>query len=259
MAKPTIVLVHGAWHTPTHWEPLIKSLKSYGYRTRTPALPSTLDPNVPGTEIPTDQEPDIAVVRQAVMEELDLGFNVVVVPHSYGGMPAVSALTGLGPGARSEAGYKNSVVAIAAISTFVLPEGMPLHQNQSRDGGMHVIIDNLMYAKESPGPVAAFYHDVPKAEAEKWASLLKPASSIPAMMQPSKYTAYPDIPVHYLLCTDDRANPEEVQRLVVDRIKQNEKSELHVTELSCSHSPFLSRVDETTAFVRKAAGEKVAE
>lgn len=222
----------------------------------TPALPSVVDPNVPGTEVPADQEPDIAVVRNAIKAELDQGLDVVVVPHSYGGMPTISALVDLGPVARSQAGHQTSVIAIAGISTFILPAGMPINQNQSKNGGITEVRGNVMCAKESPGPVEAFYHDLPKAEGEKWAALLKPATSLPAMMQPSKYTAYEDIPVHFLLCTDDRANPVEVQRLVVDRIQQNEKAKLQVTELHCSHSPFLSRVEETTAFLRRAAGEE---
>ena len=225
----------------------------------TPALPSVVDPDVTGTKIPANQESDIAVVRNVIREELDQGSDVVVVPHSYGGMPAISALIDLNPAARAQAGHQNSVVAIAGISTFVLPEGMPIHQNQSKDGGISDIRGNFICAKESPGPVEAFYHDLPKAEGEKWAALLKPATSLPALMEPSKYTAYEDIPVHFLLCTDDRANPVEVQHLVVDRIQQNEKAKLHVTELHCSHSPFLSRVEETSAFLRTAAGEMIPE
>ena len=222
----------------------------------TPALPSAVDPTVPGTEVPADQEPDIAVVRDAINGELDLGLDVVVVPHSYGGMPAISALVDLGPVARSQAGYQTSVVAIAGISTFVLPADMPINQNQSKDGGVTDVVGNVIRLKESPGAVEAFYHDLPKAEGEKWAASLKPATSLAALVQPSKYTAYEDIPVHFLLCTDDRANPEEIQRMVVDRIQESEKAKLQVTEIHCSHSPFLSRVDETTAFLRRAAGEE---
>ena len=259
MAKPTFVLVPGAWHIPAHWGPLVKSLKSHGYKAVTPALPSAVDPNVPGTKIPADQEPDVAVVRNAIKEELDQGADVVVVPHSYGGMPTISALIDLGPAARAQAGYHNSVIAIAGISTFILPEGMPMHQNQSKDGGISEVRGDFMVARQNPGAVLAFYHDLPKAEGERWAALLKPAASLPALMQPSKYTAYEDIPVHFLLCTDDRANPVEVQHLVVDRIQENEKAKLHVTELHCSHSPFLSRVEETSAFLRAAAGEKIPE
>ena len=225
-------------------------------RTVTPALPSVVDTNVVGTEVPADQEPDIAVVRNAIKGELDQGLDVIVVPHSYGGMPTISALVDLGPVARSQAGYQTSVVAIAGISTFVLPAGMPINQNQSKDGGVSGVKGNFLYVYESPGAVEAFYHDLPRVEGEKWAASLKPTTSLGALVQPSKYTAYEDIPVHFLLCTDDRANPVEIQRMVVDRIEENAKAKLQVTEIHCSHSPFLSRVEETTAFLRRAAGEE---
>ena len=255
MAKPTFVLVHGAWHTPAHWGPLTKSLHLHGYKAVTPTLPSVIDPAVSGNDIPMDQESDIEAVRKAMMEELDQGLDVVAVPHSWAGMPTVSALIGLGPADRAKAGYSNSVTAIAGISTFIVPEGMTVHQNQTKDGGISDVKENLLVMKEEPGPVQALFHDVPREEAEQWAALLKPATSLPAMMQPSKYTAYEDIPVYFLMCMDDMCNPVEIQRMVIDRIKANGKAELHVTELHCSHSPFLSRVEETTDFLRRAAGE----
>jgi len=31
----------------------------------------------------------------------------------------------------------------------------------------------------------------------------------------------------------------------------------HVESLDCSHSPFISKIEETARFIRKAAGEKL--
>ena len=224
-AKPTFVLVHGAWHTPAHWDPLITSLKSHDYTAVAPALPSMIDPDTPGSIVAVDQDSDIAAVREAIMHQLGQGSDVIVVPHSYGGMPAVSALRDLDTATRSRQGHHASVVAIAAISTWLVPQGMTINQDQEPATGLHDYRDGLLFLKEKPGPVAFFYHDLPKDEAERWVALLKPGASIAALMQPSKYTAYEHIPVHYLMCTEDHANPTSIQEMVIDRIRKESKGE----------------------------------
>lgn len=82
MSKPTIILVHGAWHSPTHFGPLSKALKAHGYQVRTPELPSVIEK---GTKPPDDVRADAIAVRAAVQEVLDSGSNALIVPHSYGG------------------------------------------------------------------------------------------------------------------------------------------------------------------------------
>lgn len=259
MGKPTFVLVHGAWHTPGHWGPLAEVLNSHGYKTVTPTLPSVVDPDEAGVVIADSQDPDINAIRTAIITELDNGSNVIVVPHSYGGVPTSSALRDLGPEERSAAGFKNSVVAIAGIATWLLPQGMDSSQNQEVSGNIHEIRGTLAYVKEDPGHFKAFYGDLPRPEAEKWTALTKPGISLFAVIQPSGYTAYEHIPVHYLRCAKDAAIPPLLQDLVINRINQNEKATLRVEEFDSSHSPFLSRVDETATFLRRAAGETIPE
>lgn len=257
MTKPAFVLVHGAWHTPSHWEPLATVLISHGYRVVTPALPSCLDPDEPNVTIPTSQEPDIAAVRTAIIAQLDSGFNVVVVAHSYGGLPAGSACKGLARNARTEAGYQTSVIAFAAIATSVLPKGMGPVQELENVGQVVEIVGDLMHIRPEPGPYHWFYDDMSKQDAEKWITMCKPACSVTAAMQPSQYTAYEDIPVHYLLCEKDKISSPAAQQAVIDRIHTGPNAGLVVEVIDAAHSPHLSKVEETATFLRRAAGETV--
>lgn len=77
MALPTIVFVHGAWHQPPFFDKVKRILNSKGYRTVALALPS-VGRNPPVTSF----DEDIAVVREAVLKELDSGNDVVVNAHS---------------------------------------------------------------------------------------------------------------------------------------------------------------------------------
>jgi pimeloyl-ACP methyl ester carboxylesterase len=169
---PTLVLVHGAWHSPKHFEPLTQVLTSHGYRTIGVDCPSTND-----TQTRSTFEDDCEGVRSAVLKELATA-DVLVVAHSYGGAPASSALRDLSQTARSAAGQATSVIGIAYICAAVLPAGitfldalggnaLAIHDLSADDGFVRVA---------EPGPAHYFYNDLQSSEATRWASLLRPQS-----------------------------------------------------------------------------------
>jgi hypothetical protein len=63
--------------------------------------------------------------------------------------------------------------------------------------------------------------------------------------------------VHYLLASGDKAIPLATQERIVARIKKDGGSVRTELLEGSSHSPFLSRVEETVAFLRRSAGEEV--
>ncbi|BCJ27850.1 hypothetical protein Asera_19580 [Actinocatenispora sera] len=74
----TVVLVHGAWHSPWCWNPVVAELDQYGIHSVTVDLPScrTVDGAPAG-----DMHADAAEIRNT----LDRYEDVVLVAHSYGG------------------------------------------------------------------------------------------------------------------------------------------------------------------------------
>jgi pimeloyl-ACP methyl ester carboxylesterase len=68
----TVLLVHGAWHGPWCWEPVMHALALRGIRSVAPELPFTslLD--------------DVALVSEAIRGHGD--GPLLVCGHSYGGM-----------------------------------------------------------------------------------------------------------------------------------------------------------------------------
>ena len=161
-------------------------------------------------------------------------------------------------------GEKNGVIAIAAMTAFVLPEGKSIRVAQGKSAA-GTIVDNVTM---DPLPPTSFYNDLPEADIEKWTGLLKPMS-LRALLAPSTYSAHESVDIHFLMCTDDQAMKLATQERVVAWL--NEEMEKIVvaaedgrvrkvrTEVldRCGHSPFLSRVDETVAFLRRSAGEVV--
>lgn len=101
MARPRLVLVHGACHQPWVWGPLVQQLE--GWEVELVDLPSST-PGVMG-----DLAADTAAVREALTRDER---PVAVVAHSYGGTPVGEAVGGLA-----------NVVRAFHLATVMLPPG----------------------------------------------------------------------------------------------------------------------------------------
>ena len=248
---PTLVLVHGAWHSPKHFEPTTKILVSHGYKVVGVDCPSTNN-----TRTLSTFEDDCEAVRSAVLRELDTA-DVLVAAHSYGGAVATSALQGLSSTARSGAGHATSVIGIAYICAAVLPAGitfldavggksLPIHDLSGDDGFVRV---------GAPGPEHYFYNDLSSSEAKHWVSLLRPQSWVAVTSGVVTSEACMEVPAHYLFCSKDQALAIEIQKGMVAGAEERSGKSFRTEELECSHSPFLSMPEETAEFLRRSAGE----
>jgi pimeloyl-ACP methyl ester carboxylesterase len=121
MSKPTIVFVPGAWHTSAAFNAVIALLKTHDYESIGLHLPS-----VGGNPVVTDMDPDKALIRSTATKLVEAGKDVLVVSHSYGGVPANSSLEGLSKTERANAGKKGGVIGMAMIAAFLLDAGRSL-------------------------------------------------------------------------------------------------------------------------------------
>ena len=115
MAKPTILLVGGAWHTADYFGPLLKVFKEEGY----PAVALGL-PSVGAHPAATDFSVDINVIRDQVTRLIAEKKEIIAVLHSYGGIPGTEALHGLGKAPGSGAG---GVIALVYIASMIPKAG----------------------------------------------------------------------------------------------------------------------------------------
>ncbi|KAK6385615.1 hypothetical protein LTS17_001185 [Exophiala oligosperma] len=248
MPKPTIILVHGAWHNPAYFSSLSASLEQHEYKVVSPALPSIANSHV--SPSPSNLE-DVHTVRSAILSELETA-NVVVVPHSYGGIPTTSAVEGLDTASRTAQGHATSVVAIAAMSSFILPAGTTVQKALDRPA---MNLAEMPATFSPPEPRDIYFHDGSEDDVRTWIAMLKPMSTA-AIADGSRYSAHEAIPLHYLLCGDDKAIPLERQRSILATLEPTAKHKIRTEIIEDSgHAPFLTKVDETVAFVRRSAGE----
>ncbi|KAF1844641.1 uncharacterized protein K460DRAFT_250316, partial [Cucurbitaria berberidis CBS 394.84] len=223
---------------------ITSKLQDAGYTVHSRQLPAVGNPKPC-----SDLSEDIAAVRSLVEEAISEGNDVVVVPHSWAGVVAGSALEGLGKKEREAAGKKGGVVRAAYIAAFILPEGVSLKDTLPGIPDWWDIDGPHIRATDP----RIFYNDLDEFEQKKWLSQLQ-TQNLATIYAPTTAASWKEIPTSYLLCEDDQAVPASGQEAMTSSVKEM-GGEIEVTRLQAGHSPFLSKPNETVAWIRKVAGE----
>lgn len=137
VAKPVVFLVHGAWHTPASYDPLVEILTSRGYTTFRSHLPSSIGPGEAPTATLYD---DAGIVRSQMLRLIEKsGAEVLVVAHSYGGVVVGEAIKEEMTRERRRAkGRKGGVVGVFHIASYLVPKGGSLAKPEDGlPGWMH--------------------------------------------------------------------------------------------------------------------------
>lgn len=101
-----------------------------------------------------------------------------------------------------------------------------------------------------------FYNDLPPDQRAYWFGKVSRTHSLHTFAAKATGEAWKQIPTSYLICEDDLTIPKALQEAMVGMVR-DKGGELRTDRLKSSHSPFLSHVDETVAWIRKVAGEHV--
>ncbi|WP_369394373.1 alpha/beta fold hydrolase [Streptomyces sp. CG1] len=261
---PTVILVHGFWHGSWCWslvaEQLAASgipsvavdldghgLKSHSPRSRwhRPFDPAAFAAEPSGTSPVTASSAAVTLVQQ--IRVIGGGEPCVVVAHSMGGAVATAAAE-LEPSLFAHLVYVSAFAPVngAAAEYSASPE------NEGETSSSLLVADPLVVGAAridagDPGRHAAiretFYGDVDEATAKAAISLLTPDGPLGIPAEAFAVTAdrYGTIPHSYVVCTKDNAIPPALQRRFVDEIDTVSVMPTKVTELDCSHSPFLSQ------------------
>lgn len=218
-ARPTLLLVHGAWHGAWCWEKLTPELHHRGWTTRSVDLPSTGGP--------AGVQEDARVIRDA-LDAID--GPVVVVAHSYGGIPATQAVAGAG-----------NVTRIVFLAAFQLDVGDSMLSFYGRPDPT----EPTGYEPVPDDPIAMLYGDAPRDDAEEAVKQLVPQSAR-SFSDTLTEAGWHAIPSTYVICENDQALHVESQRVLAER-----SDDVH--RLIADHSPFLSQPAELAALLEEIA------
>lgn len=232
-AKPTIVLVHGAWADASGWTAEVKALTRQGYPVIAPATPLR------------GLASDAAYLR-SILETIP--GPVVLVGHSYGGAVITNAATGLA-----------NVKALVYIAAFVPDAHEPVAQLVGQFPGSLATEANL---DARPYPLGngdygvdlylkreifreAFAGDLPVGQTTVMQATQRPFS-LASLTEPSGEPAWKTIPSWYLMATADRTIPPAAQAFMSQRAGST------VVKVRSSHVAMQSHPAETVALIERA-------
>ena len=230
-AKPTIVLVHGAFADSSGWNSVIADLNKEGY--------STIAAANPLRSVAGDAASVAAIVKS-------ISGQVVLVGHSYGGLVITEAANG-----------NPNVKALVYVAAF-LPEqgesagilssrfpgstlGDSLHPVALGDGGQDLYIEAEKFH-------AQFAADVPEDVTSLMAQTQRPVTAA-ALSDLAGEAAWKSLPTYLIYGSADMNIPVAVQTFMADRAHAVKAVELD----GASHALMISRPAEVSALIKEAA------
>ncbi|MGC5562167.1 alpha/beta fold hydrolase [Streptomyces sp. FR-108] len=224
-AKPTVVLVHGAWADSSSWAPVMERLRKDGYPVRTIANPLQA---LTG---------DTAYVSSYLAA---IDGPVVLVGHSYGGAVITNA-----------AASDPDVKALVYIAGFIPAKGETVGELAAKSSppiplvstpvpnGTDVSIDPDHFRE-------VFAADVDRTTAADLAAAQRPANTR-AVTDASAEEAFRPVPSWSLITRQDHAIAPDVQRFM------SERAGSHTEEVNASHAVMISRPGVVTHVIEDAA------
>ncbi|CAM5484533.1 MULTISPECIES: alpha/beta hydrolase [Streptomyces] len=228
---PSFLLVHGAWHRPACWKPLQDALAVEGLRSHTVALPSSGPQGTPAAGVYDDAEAISARLRE-------IDGPVVVVGHSYGGIPVTEA-----------AAAHPGVVHLVYLAAYMPAEGESLGSLHGREPSKPVDLDGVQ-PPIFEDPRTSLYTDVPDDLAERAVGELVEQSRR-SFQEPVTRAAWRTVPATYVVCEGDQALRPAMQTKM-------SANAAHVEWLGTGHSAFLSAPAELAALLGRIASRATA-
>ena len=223
-AKPTIVLVHGAFADGSSWSRVIPILQNDGY-------------NVIAVQNPlTSLAADVETTKRVVDAQTG---PVVLVGHSYGGAVITAAAAG-----------SANVKALVYLAAFAPEVGEPIGafgEKYPTQLGTGLRPDKAGFLYIDPARFhELFAADLPVAETRVAAATQKPiiGSVFGATVDQA---AWKTIPSWYLVSQDDKAINPDLERFYAKRMNAT------TSEVKSSHVAFLSHPDVVARLIEQAA------
>ena len=120
MSKPSILLIPGSFALPEFYDPIVDAVVAKGYEIRALHLPSVGLKTGQGREgAPPTMYDDAAFIAKEAERRADEGKDVILIGHSYGGVPVTQSAKGLGTKERQKQGKTGGIVHLAYITSLV--------------------------------------------------------------------------------------------------------------------------------------------
>ncbi|KAI1276062.1 Alpha/beta hydrolase fold-1 [Xylaria sp. FL0933] len=248
MSKPYFLFVTGSFAPAPFYDTLVDGVKAHGYDMKALQLPTVgLGPGQGRDTPPATMYDDAALVAKEVEALADAGREIILVAHSYGGMPATESTKGLSVKDRQKVGKQGGIVRIAYKTVLLTTPGGSATDviAPPQDGTSHMQMDDKgwLHQTDPEHTVATCFSDLPKEQGQYWFTQFALHSAV-SFTNTITHAGYKDAPVSYLLCEDDLIIPADVQRKEIEMIEAETGSKVDVTSIKAGHCPHLSVLDK---------------
>ncbi|KAK6711790.1 hypothetical protein SNK05_006225 [Fusarium graminearum] len=240
----TVVIIPGSFAKPTLYERLVQSLARDGIQSEIVDLPSV---GRKEGKAPATLSDDVDEIASVVEKILDEDKEVILLAHSYGGVPATQSLETLSQKARQSQGKKSGVTKIVYLAAVALPVGgSVLALLTAQD---YLIIEDD-YMTLTPECAPFIYSESPPEEALKLAREL-PQHSTASYRDQLTYAGYQDAEVHYIICEQDKLVVPEYQFGMLEILKGMTNGNVGVHKIQSGHAPHINHPDNLTKIIRQ--------
>ncbi|OBT68770.1 hypothetical protein VE03_02076 [Pseudogymnoascus sp. 23342-1-I1] len=249
--KPTILIVPGSFSAASAYDTLINALHALSY----PAVVSDLPSASRLPPAPAASMADDAAHFHGIAESLaDEGRDIVIVTHSYGGIPGTEAAKGLAKTDREAEGKKGGVVRLVYLTSIVPPVGGSLISTLGEVSEAITINGDYMSLDPAVMAPATFSDLTPELALENARKLT--THSLPSFSGKLTYPAYRHIPTSFILCERDLIISPDLQRTTIAFLEGERGGEgsVSVVKLNTGHCPNVSVPQETAAGIVSAIG-----
>ncbi|KAL1852436.1 hypothetical protein Daus18300_012195 [Diaporthe australafricana] len=232
--KPVILLVHGAFYQPIHYNEVLGKLREKGFAVAAPALPTT------GTNPDLTYEDDVEVINKTLLKFLDDGKEVIVVAHSTGALPASHCIEGESVAERAECGLKGGIRHYINVCGLAYPRRGKCFLGKEDDSPLqeyHFVKDGIIHLLDIAKPT--FFNDLPSEQIDQmWPTMIKTHSLLNWDSRPKFIDQEITVPKTYVFCENDIALPTEYQAYFIGVGGYED-----VIRVQSGHSPFFKIPD----------------
>ena len=250
--KPTIALIPGSFSTIRVYERVIEQLTKHNF----PVFGIELK-SVGGLNAATSTD-DAAHINSILAPLVEEGKQIVVVMHSYGGIPGTDGTKDLAKVDQQARGKEGGVIGLVYIAALMVQQGASLSSTRGDLGPLPdwVTVDGEFMSMDKVKAARETFSDLPEDEAGEWANVFQ-SHAMSSFGTELVYPAYRFNPSWYILTEGDKIVGPEEQQNMVDKARENNSNPIKIVKLQSSHGPIVSQPEKVVDVIRQAAGEQI--
>ncbi|KAF4951169.1 hypothetical protein FGADI_7659 [Fusarium gaditjirri] len=231
-----VIFVPGAWHPASVFKAVGDLLEQSGINVDYVDLPSV------GADPPAaDFTPDVKAIQQAISQAVSKHQKVILVAHSYGGIPSAEAIGAFVSG--------GAVAHFVLCCSFIIPKDKSLiaaFGGQDLPSWWDISEDKLSVKASTPEKI--FYNDLSPEQVASIVPILEP-HSYQVFHTPLTNEGWRQVPTTYIYCSLDSAIPIHVQKIMVEKTANGVG--INTEEINAGHSPFINVPNAVASCIQK--------